>query len=662
MISTHDGNIFVPSGALVSSSELSQIPDTTLVHDARSDVTVSKHAIIQRPESRSSSSSSNSKEWLPNTPYKYPVPGRGEHWQTCHRLVQEYDKTLCGMWTEEVDKLLIFAGLFSGVVTAFIIESYQWLNLKPDPIDSANLLLSRIYAQLSGNESVIPLSSIPSPNNEARWLSSAERINICWFLSLTLSLATVLIGILCMQWLREYRHEAALPHVESISLRQMRFEGLVTWKVPDILSSLPLILQIALVLFFVGILDLLWSLNHRVAIPITIVVGILLIFLFATTLLPTFQLLWSGGHYLRVFQCAYKSPQSWIFCRLTLLIVWCLKSIPKNTKLPWSFDSFIHCRSWNDYDAVWQTARRKGEYQKQERRDDLSAGLTWITQNFKQSTDAMHVLHHCLQDVPLSTAARVVSSLDSRVEEPLGSTFKPQVLRSYTGERRFLEPHSELKRDLVMAYFHELHQLIHPESAVYQLEHIVRVMKASRHWRQRPYLQWPVQDIHAYPEDLAYEFLDCLVTGFQNSHVFTRSEILGTWKIIQDLSRSLNERNHSSGATKVVLMSALLGQLTQWLNSPSSHISLNRAERVRLCVQGLINLFFPWPSMTMGRLKLFHQNIAIVHRMMKSVNDLLAELDCAGTTAIPILESPRRDGWSSLCRQLEVTLEGKTGL
>lgn len=46
--------------------------------------------------------------WLPGTPYKYPIPGRGEHWHTCHRLVQKYDKGLCDMWTEEVDKLLIF--------------------------------------------------------------------------------------------------------------------------------------------------------------------------------------------------------------------------------------------------------------------------------------------------------------------------------------------------------------------------------------------------------------------------------------------------------------------------------------------------------------------------------------------------------------------------
>src|SRR6266446_7680910 len=88
---------------------------------------------------------------------------------------------------------------------------------------------------------------------------SAVRINIFWFLSLTLSMATVLIGILCMQWLREFKRDAARSHKDAIAIRQMRFEGLLKWKVPMILSLLPLLLQFALVLFFAGVLDLLWA-------------------------------------------------------------------------------------------------------------------------------------------------------------------------------------------------------------------------------------------------------------------------------------------------------------------------------------------------------------------------------------------------------------------
>lgn len=151
---------------------------------------------------------------------------------------------------------------------------------------------------------------------------------------------------------------------------------------------------------------------------------------------------------------------------------------------------------------------------------------------------------------------------------------------------------------------------------------------------------------------MIHEFLHCLIAEFRNSSTFTRSEILGVWKLIQDLSRSLNERNYSSSSTKVLMISTLIGQLDQWLKSPSRHVSLNRAERVRLCVQGLIDLFFPWPSMTMNRLKSFHHDISIVYRMIESVNDLMVESDLAGVIGVPVLDSSHRDGWLSLIRQL----------
>lgn len=367
------------------------------------------------------------------------------------------------------------------------------------------MLLSQIYLQLNGTGSTIAeISPLPSSSNQGTLLSSAERINICWFLSLTLSLATVLIGILCMQWVREYQHDVALPQADLICLRQMRFEGLVTWKVPGILSSLPLIIQTALILFFVGILDLLWSLNHRVAIPVTIAIGLLLVFVFATTMLPTFQLL-RCDRWLQVAQCAYKSPQSWMFYRLVLMIIKCLKPLSRVVRgfklFSGSLHSFLRCRGWNDYDTLWQKTRREENlHDAHGKQDGLSNALVWIIQNFKQDASAMHAIHHCLQDVSLSAAARVVSALDPRVDERLSSMLKPQLLRSYTGERRFLQPHSELKRDLIMAYFHEIHRPIHPESAVHQLEHVIRLMNSSEHWRLRPYLEWPVHDIYAYPE------------------------------------------------------------------------------------------------------------------------------------------------------------------
>ncbi|EJD36891.1 hypothetical protein AURDEDRAFT_22995, partial [Auricularia subglabra TFB-10046 SS5] len=63
-------------------------------------------------------------------------------WQNCARLVEKYDAGLCQTYREQIDTLLVFAGLFSAVVTAFSIESYQWL--QDDPNAKAAELLAQI--------------------------------------------------------------------------------------------------------------------------------------------------------------------------------------------------------------------------------------------------------------------------------------------------------------------------------------------------------------------------------------------------------------------------------------------------------------------------------------------------------------------------------------
>ncbi|KAF9044185.1 hypothetical protein BJ165DRAFT_1330552, partial [Panaeolus papilionaceus] len=72
-----------------------------------------------------------------------------DSWQRCHQLAEKYDNEMCDAWKEEVDKLLIFAGLFSATVTAFTIESYKWLSEEPE--DVSVKLLGFIASQLSNS-------------------------------------------------------------------------------------------------------------------------------------------------------------------------------------------------------------------------------------------------------------------------------------------------------------------------------------------------------------------------------------------------------------------------------------------------------------------------------------------------------------------------------
>ncbi|KAF8884534.1 hypothetical protein CPB85DRAFT_1232954, partial [Mucidula mucida] len=141
------------------------------------------------------------------------------------------------------------AGLFSAVVTTFTIDSYKWL--EADPADTTNMMLQHLSGQLAGTQR---LEYVPAPFT----ITSSVRINVCWFLSLIFALTTAVLANLCKQWVCEHRQEIpARSYQEEISLCQMRFESLRYWKVGGIVATLPLLLQIALVFFFIGIVDLL---------------------------------------------------------------------------------------------------------------------------------------------------------------------------------------------------------------------------------------------------------------------------------------------------------------------------------------------------------------------------------------------------------------------
>jgi len=157
--------------------------------------------------------------------------------------------------------------------------------------------------------------------------ASDIRVNIFWFLSLIFSLTTVLIGIIALQWLRE--HLRPRPDLEpqiAFSLHHLNVESLDRWYLPQIFTTLPLLLQLALVLFLGGILDFLCNLNSTVAIPIAVAVGSSLFFLLWTTVSPTTQALllllphlpWGD---LPRSPCPYRSPQSWAFHQLVRPLV-----------------------------------------------------------------------------------------------------------------------------------------------------------------------------------------------------------------------------------------------------------------------------------------------------------------------------------------------------
>lgn len=88
------------------------------------------------------------------------------------------------------------------------------------------------------------------------------------------------------QWLRAYRLPGHLTIRERVRLRQYRYAGLNDWGVPQIVSTLSVLLQIALILFLSGLCYLLASLDKTVAKAFIAFVGIALLAYSAFIVLP----------------------------------------------------------------------------------------------------------------------------------------------------------------------------------------------------------------------------------------------------------------------------------------------------------------------------------------------------------------------------------------
>ncbi|EIN08435.1 hypothetical protein PUNSTDRAFT_24199, partial [Punctularia strigosozonata HHB-11173 SS5] len=124
-------------------------------------------------------------------------------WAHVYERLEKHDRDMIKGYSEDIDSLLIFAGLFSAVLTAFLVEAYT--QLQPDNTQISVQLLADISIQLR-QISTSQTAPASADSNSTRIPFHAEphvvAVNILWFLSLNLSLASALLGIFIKQWLR----------------------------------------------------------------------------------------------------------------------------------------------------------------------------------------------------------------------------------------------------------------------------------------------------------------------------------------------------------------------------------------------------------------------------------------------------------------------------
>ncbi|TFK73558.1 hypothetical protein BDN72DRAFT_187813 [Pluteus cervinus] len=299
-------------------------------------------------------------------------------WEAGIQLSRDFDDEMCEMLRDELENLLLFAALFSAIVTSFATLSYQWLQ----PNNSNN----------------------PPPVS----YNLAVQINFLWFLSLAASLSVSSIGILCMQWVRQYKRWKTKADKRTAALRRQRFEGFLRWHVPDIVAALPVILQIALVLFAIGVNSLLWSLHHIVALGFAVVSVPALVFIIATTLAPVMQWLLrlpvmgrEQSRWWWSYQCPYQTPQAW----LSYVVAWLL-----------SFKRRTIDGNWAEFDKTWLLAAAGAARDDPHKTSDyenklLVEELVWLDHEYADDVKSIKARAQALRQLPFEDAKEVVMRL-----------------------------------------------------------------------------------------------------------------------------------------------------------------------------------------------------------------------------------------------------------
>ncbi|KZW03854.1 hypothetical protein EXIGLDRAFT_758172 [Exidia glandulosa HHB12029] len=227
------------------------------------------------------------KKAYPPDPLGKEMDDSARVWKVYRDQAIAHDNALLDGWSRTLDILLIFAGLFSAVATAFVVESAKLLQPDNDAYMATSLYLLVAASGASGTASLpLPPKLETSVSMLSRW------INGLWFTSLLLSLTVALLSILVKQWIGEYisRNAASAESRRHWARRrQLYFQALTAWPVAYLVSLLPLMLHLSLFSFLAGIICYLWSLDQAIGVWFIMLSVALVVFYLACTFVPIWR-------------------------------------------------------------------------------------------------------------------------------------------------------------------------------------------------------------------------------------------------------------------------------------------------------------------------------------------------------------------------------------
>ncbi|KAH9031971.1 hypothetical protein EDB84DRAFT_154821 [Lactarius hengduanensis] len=236
----------------------------------------------------------------------------GKLWSIYLAEADEYDEEITELWRGEADSILVFTGLFSGVIATFLSISYY--DLFPNSTDTTNALLAQISLQLVNISNDVPSLNDVTIGTGFTPSAATIRVNVIWFLSLVLSIVSAINATLFQQWSRRYleiTRRRVAPHRRART-RAYMFDGIASFKMSRVVKAMPMLLHLSIFLFFAGLIDFLWNANSTIG---HWILGFISVFTFAylaMTVLPNLYL-----------NCPYSTPLSelsWRFSQHLLLI------------------------------------------------------------------------------------------------------------------------------------------------------------------------------------------------------------------------------------------------------------------------------------------------------------------------------------------------------
>ncbi|KAH8989949.1 hypothetical protein EDB86DRAFT_2807579, partial [Lactarius hatsudake] len=211
--------------------------------------------------------------------------GANALWSLYCKRAQIHDEAHLQSLARDMDGVLLFGGLFSVVLTSFLVQSIQDLRANPTQESAyyqqqSVAMLAQISEQVASIATLISVpsvspqtpipSTLPPPYPQFYPSSSNIRVTVFWVIGLVCSLSAALLVIFCQQWARSYmqvfqRYDHPLKRAR---FRQFFFEG--ADRMRNLAEAVPRLIHVSLFLFFLGLGDSMLNANTTVGV-ITIV-------------------------------------------------------------------------------------------------------------------------------------------------------------------------------------------------------------------------------------------------------------------------------------------------------------------------------------------------------------------------------------------------------